>query len=308
VPDSNLDGKVAIVTGAGRGIGAAVAKRLAAEGAAVVVADLGVTLDGAPEQDSPANQVETGIREAGGRAVACAEDVADFDGAGRIVDLAVRTFGRLDILVNMAGILRDRMLWNMTQEEWDAVIAVHLRGAFNLSRHTVAHWRQVDVRQGRRIIHCTSASGLFGATAQPNYAAAKMGIVGLTYSTANAAPKLGATCNAISPAADTRMTATATGIADRPERAPGQVATTIAWLASEASHWCNGQVFSSRGGDVSLYSLPRPAVTLRAADGFDLDELSDAAEKEFRPVAEERPASTWPPVEDTGVFVPFGTA
>ena len=310
MPSSNLEGKVAIVTGAGRGIGAAVAKRLAEEGAAVVVADLGVALDGAPEQESPADQVVAGIRDAGGRAVSSAEDVADFDGAGRIVDLAVGEFGRLDILVNMAGILRDRMLWNMTPEEWDAVIAVHLRGAFNLSRHTVAHWRQVDVEQGRRIIHCTSASGLFGATAQPNYAAAKMGIVGLTYATANAAPKLGATCNAISPAADTRMTATATSVAaDRPERAPDQVATTIAWLASEAAHWCNGQVLSSRGGDVSLYSLPRPAVTLQAANGFDLDELAEAAEKEFRPVAEQqRSGATWPPVEETGTFVPFGAA
>jgi NAD(P)-dependent dehydrogenase (short-subunit alcohol dehydrogenase family) len=300
---------VAIVTGAGRGIGAAVATRLAAEGAAVIVADLGVALDGSPEGASPGEQVAADIVARGGRAVACGEDVADFDGAGRLVGRAVSEFGRVDILVNMAGILRDRMIWNMTPEEWDAVIAVHLRGAFNTSRHVVSHWREVDRATGRRIIHCTSASGLFGAAAQPNYAAAKMGVVGLTYSTANAVSKLGATCNAISPAADTRMTLTAANATpDRPERAPDQVATTVAWLASDAADWCNGQVLSSRGGDVSLYAAPRPVVTLHADSAFTLAELTSAADREFRPIVTQLPAPTWPPFEGTGTTVPFGSA
>src|ERR1035441_7936012 len=202
-----LEGRVAIVTGAGRGIGAGVARLLARQGAKVVVNDLGVALDGTGEDKAPALQVIEQIKEAGGEATVNSNDVTDFAGAEAIVRQAIETFGRLDVLVNVAGILRDRMVFNMSEEDWDAVIRVHLKGTFNTSRHAAAYWRKErDVDGHYRLINFTSGSGLHGAPGQPNYAAAKMGIVGFTYSCANALRAYGVTTNAISPGTAPPMT------------------------------------------------------------------------------------------------------
>ena len=178
-----LDGRVAIVTGAGRGIGASVARLLASEGASVVVNDLGVAVDGSGTDSGPAQEVVAEIAEAGGKAIASGADITDFAAAEGLIGGAIEQFGRLDVLVNVAGILRDRMIFNMTEQEWDDVIRVHLKGTFNTTRFASAYWRSLrDETAQNRIINFTSVSGLHGAPGQPNYAAAKMGIVGLTWS------------------------------------------------------------------------------------------------------------------------------
>jgi NAD(P)-dependent dehydrogenase (short-subunit alcohol dehydrogenase family) len=291
-----LDGRVALVTGAGRGIGAAVARRLAGAGAAVVVNDFGVALDGNPDGEQPAEAVVRKIIDVGGAAVADGGDVADFAAAESMVRAAVDRFGRLDVVVNVAGIIRDRMLWNMTPDEWDAVIRVHLRGTFNVSRHAATVWRERgDVDDGRRIVNFTSTGGLFGATGQPNYAAAKMGIVGLTYSAANALARMGARCNAVAPAAATRMTTGSDDPVTESRRSPDNVATVVAWLAGPRSAWCTGQVISARGFDVSLYALRRPVARVRNDGPWDPDDLADRLDAEFTPLIDSEPS--WPPVE-----------
>src|SRR5512142_2098414 len=182
---ARLDGRVAIVTGAGRGIGRSVARLLASEGASIVVNDLGGAMDGSGHDAGPAQEVAAEIGEAGGKAVASGADISDFTAAENLVQTAIEEFGRLDILVNVAGILRDRMVFNMTEKEWDDVILVHMKGTINTTRFASAHWRSLrDESAQNRIINFTSVSGLHGAPGQPNYAAAKMGIVGLTWSSA----------------------------------------------------------------------------------------------------------------------------
>jgi len=184
---ARLDGRVAIVTGAGRGIGRSVATLLASEGASVVVNDLGAAVDGSGRDSGPAHDVVAEITEAGGKAVANGADISVFAAAENLIQTAIEEFGRLDILVNVAGILRDRMVFNMTEQEWDDVIRVHMKGTFNTTRFASAHWRSLrDSSAQNRIVNFTSVSGLHGAPGQPNYAAAKMGIVGLTWSSARA--------------------------------------------------------------------------------------------------------------------------
>ncbi|MDG4834358.1 SDR family oxidoreductase [Solwaraspora sp. WMMD1047] len=294
-----LAGRVALVTGAGRGIGAAVSRHLAAAGASVVVNDLGAALDGSGVDLGPADDVVRDIVAAGGTAVADGADVADFDAVAAMVGRVVDRYGRLDIVVNVAGILRDRMIWNMTADEWQAVIAVHLTGTFNTTRHVAAHWRAVgDHDAARRIINVTSGSGLYGSTSQPNYAAAKMGIVGLTYSCANSLARTGATCNSVSPAADTRMTPRPVDAADeaaQQRRSPDNVATVVAWLASDEARWCTGQVIGAREFDVSLYALPRPVVQLTADGPWDAGVLATAAGEHLAPRVEKLPFPSWPP-------------
>src|SRR5215469_2965249 len=181
-----LDGRVAIVTGAGRGIGRSVAILLASGGASVVVNDLGVALDGSGQDSGPAHEVVAEIGKAGGKAIASGADISGFSAAEGLIATAIEEFGRLDVLVNAAGILRDRMVFNMTEQEWDDVIRVHLKGTFATTRFASAHWRSLrDETAQNRIINFTSVSGLHGSPGQPNYAAAKMGIVGLTYSSAH---------------------------------------------------------------------------------------------------------------------------
>jgi NAD(P)-dependent dehydrogenase (short-subunit alcohol dehydrogenase family) len=289
-----LDGRVAIVTGGGRGIGGAVVKLFAAEGATVVVNDIGASLSGLEADESPAAALVSEIEAAGGTAVTDGSDISDHNAARELVDWTIERFGKLDILVNVAGILRDRMIFNMSEEEWDAVIRVHLKGHFNTIRPAAAHWRKIgDPDAQNRIINYTSRAGLHGAPGQPNYSAAKMGIVGLTYSCAVALRKYGVTTNAISPAAATRMTATFKDAdaysSGADELSPDSIAPIAAYLASEQSGWCNGRVIHARGYELSLYSDPQPLITTTSDGPWDLGQLAKEVEAQFRPLTDAAP-------------------
>jgi NAD(P)-dependent dehydrogenase (short-subunit alcohol dehydrogenase family) len=288
----SLEGRVAIVTGAGRGIGRSSALLLAAEGASVVVNDLGANVDGSGTDASPAQQVVEEITSAGGKAIVNGADISDHAAAEGLIKSAIAEFGRLDVLVNVAGILRDRMIFNMSEQEWDDVIRVHLKGTFNTSKFAAAHWRSLREETAQnRIINFTSVSGLHGAPGQPNYAAAKMGIVGLTWSCANSLAKYGVTCNAVSPAAATRMTdsiPTDRRRTDRPadedaRRSPDNVAKLVAYLASERSGWLTGRIVHSAGFEVSLYNNMSPVVRLLSQEPWELDDLGEQIERSFRP-------------------------
>ena len=286
-----LEDRVAIVTGAGRGIGASVARLLASEGALVVVNDLGSSVDGTGEDKMTASVLVDEIKADGGEAVANMSDVSDFDAAEELVRQAIDHYGRLDVLVNVAGILRDRMVFNMSADDWDAVIRVHLRGTFNTTRHASAYWRELRNPDGHfRIINFTSGSGLHGAPGQPNYAAAKMGIVGLTYSCANALQRYGVTSNAISPAASTRMTNTVPTDRKRlrtdEEMSPDNVATSVAYLASERSDWCNGQILLAVGYQIGLFNVPQVIREIVSPGPWDLKTAFHMIEAVFRPAAE----------------------
>ena len=289
-----LDGRVAIVTGAGRGIGRSTAVLLAAEGASVVVNDLGANLDGSGADTNPAQQVVDEITAAGGKAIANGADISDHAAAEELIKAAIAEFGQLDVLVNVAGILRDRMIFNMTEQEWDDVIRVHLKGTFNTSKFASAHWRSLrDEHAQHRIINFTSVSGLHGAPGQPNYAAAKMGIVGLTWSCANSLAKYGVTCNAISPGAATRMTDSVPEDRRRggqpsnedERRSPDNVARVVAYLASERSGWLSGRIVHSSGFEVSLYNNAAPVVRLIGEQPWQLEELATQVERSFRTIA-----------------------
>ena len=254
-----LDGKVAIVTGGGRGLGRAHCLQLAAHGAAVVVNDPGSGLHGEQMADRPADVVAAEITDAGGRALADHGSVTDWAATEKLVNRAVGEFGRLDIVVNNAGIIRDRMLFSMSEDEFDAVIAVHLKGTFAMTRHACAYWRERakrGERSGGRIINTTSGTGLFGTVGQANYGAAKAGIVSLTTITALEMGRYGVTANAISPIALTRMTQGITSVVDAPTpdgfdpRDPANASGLVVYLASDASAWLTGQVFRVDGGRV----------------------------------------------------------
>jgi NAD(P)-dependent dehydrogenase (short-subunit alcohol dehydrogenase family) len=269
-----LDGKVAIVTGGGTGIGRAVSLDLARAGAKVVVNDYGVSVDGTDPSSAPANEVVAAIRSAGGEAVASPESVATMAGGRGLVDLALKEFGDLHIVVCCAGILRERMIFNMSEEEWDAVIAVHLKGHFTVMQPATRHMRE---KRSGSIITFTSTAGLEGSPGQPNYSAAKEGIVGLTRSTALAMARYGVRCNAISPTADTRMTqrlpgerrglATAT-----PPEAIGPVAT---FLASDRAAHITGQIVGVRGTEVTIYSHQAPLRTATSVEPWSPERLAD---------------------------------
>jgi NAD(P)-dependent dehydrogenase (short-subunit alcohol dehydrogenase family) len=256
-----LDGKVAVVTGGGTGIGRAVSLGLAAAGASVVVNDYGVSVDGRDPSSEPANQVVSEIRGRGGKAVASPESVATMAGGRAVVELALKEFGDVSILVCCAGILRERMIFNMTEDEWDAVIAVHLKGHFTVMQPATAHMRQ---KKAGCIITFTSTAGLEGSPGQPNYAAAKEGIVGLTRSTALAMARYGVRCNAISPTADTRMTQRLPGERRAAATAtpPDAIAPVVAFLASDRAAHITGQVVGVRGTEVTLFSHPAPLRTV----------------------------------------------
>ncbi|WP_405837919.1 3-oxoacyl-ACP reductase [Streptomyces platensis] len=283
-----LEGLTAIVTGAGRGLGRAEALELARLGAHVVVNDYGQPgRDGSGEASSaPAEDVVAEIRAAGGTAVAHLGDVADHAQARALVRLAVETYGQLDILVNNAGILRDRMVFSMTEDEWDAVIRVHLKGHFNTTHFAAAHWRERAKAAGGpvhgRIVNTSSEAFLAGSAGQPNYAAAKGGIVGLTTSTALALGKYGVTANAICPRARTRMTEDVFAGFQEPEDgaldplAPEHVAPLVGYLASPAAARVNGQLLVVHGGMVAIAERPRIAAKFDTAkDVFSYAELDD---------------------------------
>ncbi|MDT9693114.1 3-oxoacyl-ACP reductase [Streptomyces sp. P9(2023)] len=281
-----LEGLSAIVTGAGRGLGRAEALELARLGAAVVVNDYGQPgRDGSGEASSaPAEEVAEEIHAAGGRAVAHLGDVADFETARGLVDLAVGEFGKLDILVNNAGILRDRMVFSMSEEEWDSVIRVHLKGHFNTTHFAAVHWRG-RAKAGEsgvygRIVNTSSEAFLAGSAGQPNYAAAKGGIVGLTTSTALALAKYGVTANAICPRARTRMTEDVfagfaePGAGELDALAPEHVAPVVGYLASPAAADVNGQLLVVHGGMVAIVERPRVAAKFDTTkDAFTYEEL-----------------------------------
>jgi NAD(P)-dependent dehydrogenase (short-subunit alcohol dehydrogenase family) len=276
----HLEGKVAAVTGGGRGIGREVCKALAAQGAAVVVNDLGVTVAGQKETQSPADDVAKEIKAADGTASSNHEDISTPEGGESLVNQAIKEYGKLDILVNVAGILRDRMIFNMTVEEWDAVIRVHLRGHFCTMRPASAHMRE---RKFGRIINFSSNAAQ-GSPGQPNYAAAKAGILGLTYSAANSLQKYGITCNAIFPGAATRMTDTIPSgrmpgaPADSSSAAgtpmdPANVPPIIVYLASDEGGEVTGQCFGASGYAIRRYTHMEPDRILYGDGKWDIDHL-----------------------------------
>jgi NAD(P)-dependent dehydrogenase (short-subunit alcohol dehydrogenase family) len=253
------DGRVCIVTGAGRGIGREHALMLAEQGAKVVVNDLGGEMDGSGKSIGPAHDVVEEITAMGGEAVANGDDISSFDGAGQLVQQAIDHFGGLDVVINNAGILRDRMLVNMTEAEWDAVIAVHLKGTFGPSRHAAAYWRE-RAKEGKendaRIINTSSPSGIYGNAGQTNYGAAKAGIAAFTIIAAMELGRYGVTVNAIAPAAITRMTENL-GMAQTDEEtkeklSPRWIAPIVVWLASPESATVTGRVFDVTGQALSV--------------------------------------------------------
>lgn len=252
------DGQVAIVTGAGGGIGREHALLLAAEGARVIVNDVGVPPDGNEGSVGPAQEVVLEITERGGVAAANTDDISDFDCAKRLVDQAVSEFGKLDILINNAGILRDRTIVNMTEAEWDAVIGVHLKGTFATTHHAAVHWRgrsKAGEAVAASVINTTSSSGVYGNPGQANYGAAKAGIASFSLIAAMELERYGVRVNAISPTALTRMTKGLPGVEKINETRdlnPANVSPLVVWLASPASHGTTGRVFAVSGGRVSV--------------------------------------------------------
>jgi NAD(P)-dependent dehydrogenase (short-subunit alcohol dehydrogenase family) len=276
-----LDGKAMVVTGAGRGIGRGVAELAAAEGAKVVVNDPGVATDGSGSDKGPADEVVDAIRSAGGTAVASYDSVASVQGGENIIKTCVDNFGRIDCLINVAGILRDRMVYNMSEQEWDDVIAVHLKGHFACTKPAAVLMRQQ--RYGR-IINFSSQSGLVGNAGQANYGAAKSGVAGFTRVVARDLGRYGVTCNAIAPRALTRMTGDLGGGAkgalsasEFAEMPPDYVAPMACFLATDDAWNINGQIFLVYGGTVSLLAHPTPYRTIfKPGDGlWTLDELAE---------------------------------
>ena len=288
----SLEGRVAIVTGGGRGIGASISRMFAAEGAKLVINDLGSSPDGQGGDQGPARDVATEIVANGGQAVADGGDIADVATGQRLVDLALEHYGKLDVLVNVAGILRDKMIFNLPEEDWDAVIRVHLRGHFSTIKPAAAYWRAQKNPEGHyRIINFTSDSALQGSPGQPNYAAAKMGIIGLTASTANALGRYGVTANAIAPGAVTRLTQTVPdekrvgeGIDD--SVSPDNIAPIVTYLAGTSSDWLSGRTIGAMGYEVKLWNNPEVVSTVASDGPWNLDDLTAKVEKDFRPLAD----------------------
>jgi NAD(P)-dependent dehydrogenase (short-subunit alcohol dehydrogenase family) len=276
------EGRVVIVTGAGRGIGRAHALALARHGAKVVVNDLGVSLDGREPSSGPAAEVVEEIRKQGGEAIANGADVADWAQSGALVRAAIAAFGRLDAVVNNAGFVRDRMFANATEDEFDAVVRVHLKGHFCVARHAAAHWRDEAKAGGpvdARIVNTSSGAGLQGSVGQSVYSAAKGGIAALTLVQAAELGRYGVTANAIAPSARTRMTETAfADMMKRPESgfdamAPENVSPLVVWLASAESRGVTGRVFEIAGGKLGIADGWRAGPELDKGARFEPDEI-----------------------------------
>ena len=269
-----LDGRVAVVTGSGRGIGRGIALCLASEGAKVVVNDPGSTVDGRGKEGDPAHEVVEEIKKAGGQAVANYDSVADFAAAERIIKTAVDGFGRIDILVNNAGILRDKSVVKMDESDFDAVLGVHLKGSFNCGRHAIPLMREQSYG---RVINITSSAGLRGNFGQSNYSAAKAGIMGLTFTWALECAKYGITVNAMAPAGLTRMVGLIPGMEGKPmapEMDPNQNAPMVAFLASEKAAHVNGQIFGRRGFAFTIFQTPRPIASMYKPGGLTPAEIA----------------------------------
>jgi NAD(P)-dependent dehydrogenase (short-subunit alcohol dehydrogenase family) len=286
-----FEGKVAIVTGAGRGIGRAEALLLAAEGASVVVNDLGGEASGEGADTRPAQQVVDEIEAAGGKAAANYDNVAMWDGGEALIAQAVDVFGGLDVLVNNAGILRDKMSFNMSEAEWDAVIAVHLKGHFATSRFAASYWRQRSKETGApvnaAIVNTSSESGLYGNAGQVNYGAAKAGIASMTLIMARELERVGVRVNAIAPVARTRLTEALAGDQMAPKEgdfdrfAPENVAAAACWLASDLAAGISGQVVKVQGGFVQVLEGWRPITEATADKQWTIEAIAANADALF---------------------------
>jgi NAD(P)-dependent dehydrogenase (short-subunit alcohol dehydrogenase family) len=270
-----LDGRVAVVTGSGRGIGREFALSMASEGANLVINDVGVSLDGQGTEDDPAAQTCKDIEALGVKAVPNYDSVSDFDGAGRIIETAIKEFGKIDILVNNAGIVRDRTLVKMSEEDFDAVVAVHMKGTFNTARHAAPYMKEAGYG---RIINVTSQAGLRGNFGQTNYGAAKAAIMGMTFVWAIELGKYGITVNAMSPAGATRMTASLferTGTAPPPEANPALNAPIVTFLASEGAAHVNGQIVGRTDYAYTIYQTPKQIGFMWRDEGWEVDGVVD---------------------------------
>ena len=279
------EGRVVIVTGAGRGIGRAHALEFARQGAKLVVNDLGAELDGSGGSSGPAGDVVNEIRAAGGEAIANGADVADFEQSGGLVQAALDAFGRLDVIVNNAGFLRDRMFVSTSEEEWDAVVRVHLKGHFCTTRHACEYWRnqsKAGQEVDARIINTSSGAGLQGSVGQSNYSAAKAGIAALTLIQAAELGRYGVTSNAIAPAARTRMTEAIFSDMAAPEdggfdeNAPENISPLVVWLGSAESRDVSGRVFEVKGGMLGISDGWRDGPTLDKGARWEPDEVGSA--------------------------------
>ena len=299
-----LDGKVALVTGAGRGIGREIALQMAAAGAKIVVNDVGAALDGQGSDTAPGQEVVDLIRAAGGAAELNTGSVAEGNAARAMVAQAIEAFGQLDIVVNNAGILRDVIFHKMTDDDWDAVIKVHLYGSFNISRAAAPHFRE---RSTGAFVHMTSTSGLIGGTGQANYMAAKLGIVGLSKSIAIDMKRFGVRSNCISPFAWSRMVGSIPDAPEQQERlkalqslTPDKIAVAAVWLASDAAREINGQIFAVRKNEIFLMSQHRPFRSVHRAEGWTAETLVEQALPAFRPSLVPVDVTTdvfsWPPI------------
>ncbi len=300
-----LNGKVAVVTGGGRGVGKGIAQELAKAGAAVVVNDLGVSLDGSSETQSPAQQVAEEIVAQGGQAIADTGSVVERQDAEKMIEAALDTFGRIDIVVNNAGNLRDVFFHKMSEEEFDAVIAVHLKGSFNVSRAAAPHFKQ---QACGAFIHMTSTSGLVGNFGQANYSAAKLGIVGLSKSIALDMQRFNVRSNAVAPFAWTRMIDSIPS--DTPEQkarvdglkklVPEKIAPFVVALASNEGQNVTGQIFGVRNNEIYLFSQPRPIKTAHTADGWTPESIAERVfpqfADDFYPLHRSGDVFTWDPV------------
>ncbi|MDB5971653.1 MAG: 3-hydroxyacyl-CoA dehydrogenase [Hydrocarboniphaga sp.] len=304
-PTPLLAGKVALVTGAGRGIGRGIALELAKAGARVVVNDLGVSLTGDGTGESPADSVVAEIKALGSDAVADTHSVASFEGAQAMIDTARSRFGRIDMVVNNAGNLRDVIFHKMSEEEFDAVIAVHLKGSFNTSRAAAPFFKE---QGGGSFVHMTSTSGLVGNFGQANYCAAKLGIVGLSKAIALDMQRFGVRSNAVAPFAWTRMVSSIPD--ETPEQKkrveglkkliPEKIAPFVAALGSDAAKHVTGQIFGVRNNEIYLFSQPRPIRTAHTAEGWTPDSIVERVfpqfQNDFYPLHKSGDVFTWDPV------------
>ncbi|QEY72241.1 SDR family oxidoreductase [Pseudomonas denitrificans (nom. rej.)] len=300
-----MEGKVVIVTGSGRGIGREMALQMAAQGARVVVNDVGVSVSGEADDEDPGREVVEAIRAAGGEAVLSRDSVSEWDSAQRIVQQAMDSFGRLDAVVNNAGILRDRIFHQMSPEEFDAVIRVHLYGSFYMSRAAITGFRE---QKSGAFVHMTSTSGLVGNLGQANYAAAKLGIVGLSKSIALDGVRYGVRSNCIAPFAWSRMVgsipasdpAQAARVEKVKSMTPAPIAAMAVFLASDAASEVNGQVFTVRRNEVFLMSQPRPLRSLHRGEGWTPELLAEhmlpALKPSFLPLDTSADVFGWDPV------------